>query len=334
MSARPLIGQQRQRFTSIVGVAEQRVAPRVGKLKLGIKENPGSSKEHPKEIDYFRCVPDDGFSAEEQRRLTESFAHVYGERAAVLHETYFPSDDLDFVIPHPLQVWGKSEAGPKLLCEGNGVDAVRLNYETGAWEPRACCHVAECDWYNAKRCGMKARLRVFLPLVTVSGYWQVDTTSQIGVGNILEVANHMLSLLGHLRGIPFTLSREKEPVPFEGKVTPHWILHLRAPNVTLPDFKALIAQRGQISAGEPIEPDPDTDLPEELVPASEQEPAVDPELLKKIKDGFDILDTSPANRAASLHQFKGREAELLTRILAKIDTSAPASTSEESLGEV
>jgi len=323
---RRLIGTHRPRFSEVVGMKDRNVAPCIGKLKLGAKEKVGTSKEHPTELDYFRCVPDEGFSAEERKTLIENFDRVYGERAPRLHEVYFPSDDLDFVLPHPLQAWGKTDNGPKLLCEGNGVDAVRLDFESGNWIPRACCHAQECEWYNAKKCGMKARLRVFLPLVTISGYWQIDTGSEIGVGNTLQVTQHIKSVFGHLRGIPFTLSREEEMVPYGGKLNKHWILHLWAPNVTLSEAKALVARQGQLAiAGdvELVEPDPDEDIPEDLVPLSEQGVPVDPELLKKIEDGFDILGTSQSNRQVHLHRYKGREKDLLVEINNRINLKQP-----------
>lgn len=320
---RPIGTTTRTRFTSVAGMAESRVMPRVGKLRLGIKETSGKGKEHPKEIDYFRCTPDEGFSSEEQAKLVESFTAVYGERPSRLHEVYLPSDDLEFTFPHPLQWWGSAEHGAKLLCEGNGVEATRLNYTTGEWEPRTCAQAGNCAEYNTKKCGLKARLRVFLPLVTAMGYWQIDTGSEIGTGNILEVTQHILNLFGQLRGIPFNLSREKEGITYEGKTTPHYILHLWAPSVTLKELKVIAANGAQrsIAAGDVVlvEPDPDVDVPEELVPESEQQPAADPQLLTDINEGFDALGTTTANRLVALNKFKGREPVLLQKIKAEID---------------
>lgn len=333
---RPIGTSNRQRFTSIAGMAEQRVMPRVGKLKLGEKRKSAGGKEHPAEIDYFRCVPDDGFSADEQQKLITSFAAVYGERPARLHEVYLPSDDLSFTFPHPLQWWGQAEHGAKLLCEGDGVDAVRLNFTSGEWEPRTCANAGDCLEYNSKKCGLKAKLRIFLPLVTATGYWQIDTGSEIGTGNILEVTQHLLALFNRLRGIPFSLSREKEGVAFEGKVTPHYILHLWAPNVTLQELKLIATKTSQLAIAAAteniVEPDPDTDVPDELVPASEQIPAPDPDLLKNITAGFDALGTTEANRLVALNHFKGREADLLKKLKSEIDKRAPATVG--SAGEV
>lgn len=325
---RPIGTSTRQRFTAIAGMAEQRVMPRVGKLKLGEKRKSAAGKEHPAEIDYFRCVPDDGFSQEEQAKLVTAFNTVYGERPSRLHEVYLPSDDLSFTFPHPLQWWGKAEHGPKLLCEGDGEEAVRLNFDSGAWEPRTCANAGDCAEFNSKKCGLKARLRIFLPLVTATGYWQIDTGSEIGTGNILEVTQHLLNLFGRLRGIPFSLTREKEGVLFEGSVTPHYILHLWAPNVTLQELQIIATQKSQLAIAaatvNAVEPDPDTDLPDDLVPVSEQVPAADPEVLAKIANGFDALGTTEANRLVKLSKFRGREAELLRNINGEIDRRAAA----------
>lgn len=312
----------RERFTAVAGMAESRVMPRVGKIRLGAKAVSAKGKEYPTETDFFACDPAAGFGAEERVKLIARFAEVYGERPPRLHEVYLPSDDLTFTFPHPLQWWGSSDNGAKLLCEGDGERAVRLSVDTGAWTERTCANAGDCLEWNTKKCGLKAKLRIFLPLVTASGYWQIDTGSEIGTGNILEVTNHMLAMFNQLRSIPFQLSREKEGVSFEGKLNPHWILHLWAPQVTLSEMKAIAAkgQQKALAAG-PLDfeaPDPDTDVPEEIIPAGVQDPAVDPALLAEINKGYEILGTTEANRLVGMNRYSGREDELLAVIKKKV----------------
>lgn len=327
---RRVIGSMRTRFSTVVGVSDRIGMPRIGKLRLGIKKKTDKGAEYPAEIDYFRCDPDAHLLPAEREKLLAKFDEVYGERATVLHDVRLPSNDPEFVIPHPLEWWASGANGPKLMCQGNGQEATRLNVETGSWEPRACCQVAQCaEWESGKKCGMKARLRIFLPLVTVSGYWQIDTSSLYGLGNILDVVHHLQTMFGRLTSIPLVLSREAQGITFEAKTTTHYVLHLRAPNLTLLEFRALLAKEQTQKALPPASTtleiiDEEDDPPEELLPEEVQESAVDPALLEKIHTAYDILGTSAPNRAVALNRFKGREADLLRKILDKIDTDANA----------
>lgn len=322
-SVRRVIGSTgRPRFSSVNGLTDRVSMPRIGKLRLGEKAISSKGNAYPKETDYFRCDPDAHLVPEERQKILAKFAEVYGERPSVLRDTFFPSDDKEFVFPHPLEWWASSDSGAKLLCQGNGLEAVRLNVESGAWESRPCCQASDCREYLAGKCGLKARLRIFLPLITMSGYWQVDTGSQIGTGNILDVTNHLLTMFGRLTSIPLVLSREPQPVVFEGKANTHYILHLRAPNVDLQEFRELVAQNRIALPPADVdleELDAADDVPEELIEDSVQQPAVNAELLAKIDAGFEILGTTKANREVSLHQFKGREEELLRKINEKVD---------------
>jgi hypothetical protein len=322
MSARPPIGTSRPRVTSVVGISDRVSMPRIGKLRLGEKKTSGSGKEYPSETDYFRIDPDPHMAPDARQILIDRFHAEYGERAQILTDVYFPSDVKDFAFSSSLEWWGKTQAGGKLLCQGNGVEAQRLNVETGQWESRPCCQVARCPEWEAGKSKLMTRLRIFLPKISMSGYFQIDTSSQVGTGNVLDLINHLLTMFGRLTSIPLTLSREPKPIPYEGKTTTHYVLVMRAPNVNLDEFKQIVSRNQFLLAAGGGEVDlevPEEDVPEELVPAEVQEPAVDPELLTKIKAGFDILGTNEANRAASLHQFKGREEALLVQINRKVD---------------
>lgn len=295
--------------------------PRIGKLRLGEKKVSAGGKEYPTETDYFRIDPDQHMAPEERQRLIARFAEVYGERAQILRDVYFPSDAKEFVFPQGLEWWGKTEAGSKKLCEGSGAEAVRLDVKNGGWVSRPCCQAAPCAEWDAGKCKLLSRLRIFLPQVSMSGYFQIDTSSQVGTGNVLDLINHLLTMFGRLTSIPLVLSREPKPIVYEGKTTTHYVLVMRAPNVNLDEFKQIVSRNQFLlpaAADVDLEVEHD-DLPEELVPASVQEPAVDPVLLAKINAGFDVLGTNAANRAASLHQFKGREEDLLKKISAKVD---------------
>jgi hypothetical protein len=321
MSARPPIGSSRPRITSVFGVSDRVSMPRIGKIRLGEKKISAGGKEYPTETDYFRLDPDQYMAPEDRQQLIDRFTEVYGERAQILRDVYFPSDAKEFVFPQGLEWWGKTEAGAKKLCEGNGAEAVRLDVKNGGWNSRPCCQAAPCaEWDAGNKCKLMSRLRIFLPSISVSGYFQIDTSSQVGTGNVLDLINHMLKTFGRLTSIPLVLSREPKPIVYEGKTTTHYVLVMRAPNINLDEFKQIVS-RNQFALAAPadvdleIEPE---DVPEELVPATVQEPSVDPELLDKISMGFDLLGMSVANRAANLHRFKGNEAALLEQIKQKV----------------
>lgn len=322
MSARAPIGTQRPRITSVVGISDRVSMPRIGKLRLGEKKINGTGKEYPTETDYFRVDPDQHMAPEVRIDLIKRFTEVYGERPQVLRDVYFPSDAKEFVFPNGLEWWGKTEAGAKKLCEGNGVEANRLDVKNGGWVARQCCQAAQCAEWDAGKCKLLSRLRIFLPLVTMSGYWQIDTSSQVGTGNVLDLINHLLVMFGRLTSIPLVLSREPKPIVYEGKATTHYVLVMRAPNVNLKEFRQLVSRsKLMLTAGtDDVELETvDEDLPEELVSAEEQEAAVDPELIEKIRLGFDILGTNDAQRASARHRYKGRETELLAEISNRID---------------
>lgn len=322
ISARPLI-------STVANISDRAGMPRLGKLRLGEKKKTGGGKEYPSEIDYFRCDPEDGMAPEDRKSLIERYTTLYGERPARLTNVYLPSDDRSFVFPNALESWKRTVNGAKRWCHGDGVRASRLDFESGVWNEIQCCHVAECPVMNAGECKLISRLRIFLPELSMAGYWQIDTSSQASTGNVIDGLNQLEKVFGRLTNIPLVLSREPKPMTFEGKTNTHFILFLRAPNVNLEQMKQLVAKRQLALPAPEIERD-DDDPPQELIPDSVQEPEPDTETLAKIKAGFDILGTKDVDRAASLHQFKGREEALLAKINERVNKMQPEKVGAES----
>jgi len=253
----------------------------------------------------------------ERTALIDRFKELYTERPTTLTNVYLPSNDRAFTFPNSLEAWKQTQGRSKRWCHGDGVRAERLNFESGEWSEMHCCQVQECPIMSAGDCKLISRLRIFVPDVSMAGYWQIDTSSQASTGNVIDCLNQLESVFGRLINIPLVISREPMAMTFEGKANTHYVIHLRPPNVNLEQFKQLIARRQMALPAPEMDTDdvdPVEDIPEELIPESVQESAPDPELLKKIEQGFEILGTSKANRAVSLHQFKGREADLLVQI--------------------
>ena len=315
-SARPLI-------STVVNISDRGGMPRLGKLRLGEKKKTAGGKEYPSELDYFRCDPEEGMLPADRIELAKRFKDLYGERPTTLTNVYLPSDDRAFTFPNSLEAWKQTQGRSKRWCHGDGVRAERLDFQTGEWSEMRCCHVEECPIMSAGDCKLISRLRIFVPDVSMAGYWQIDTSSQASTGNVIDCLNQLETIFGRLMNIPLVISREPKAMTFEGKANTHYVIHLRPPNVNLEQFKQLVAKRQMALPAPEVDADDldaiDDDIPEELIPESIQESAADPELLKKIEQGFDILGTSKANRAVSLHQFKGREAELLRVINGRVD---------------
>lgn len=323
-------GLSRPHISSVNGISDRVGMPRLGKLRLGEKRKSDKGKEYPAELDYFRCDPDEGMAPDDRLDLIKKFTALHGERPALIKNAFLPSDDRAFVFPNALEAWVKGQGGAKRWCHGDGVRAARLDFESGTWKEINCCHVETCSVMSAGDCKLISRLRVFLPEVSMSGYWQIDTSSQASTSNIIDCLNQLEGVFGRITNIPLVLSREPKVMTFDGRATTHFIIHLRPPNVDFAQLKAMSAARSFLLPAAVIETDDvdevvdGVDVPEELVSAEVQEPAVDPELLAKIEHGFDALGTNQANRAASLFQFKGREAALLVQINRKVDKQAAA----------
>lgn len=316
-------GISRPNFTTVQGISDRVGSPRLGKLRLGEKAKSASGKEYPKETDYFRCDPDKGMQPSEREKLIDKFASLYGERPTVVTDVFLPANDPDYVFPNNLEAWKRSEVGPKRWCHGNGVVAERLDFKSGTWSQMDCCHVQECPVMSAGECKLASRLRVYLPNVSIAGYWQIDTGSQASTGNIRDLINQLASVFGRLTNIPLVLSREPQVMTFEGKATTHYIVHMRAPNVDLGELRRLTATNPfLLPAGEQDILVDDDDLPEELVASSVQEPTADAETMRKIVEGFKVLGTKQVDQEVALHKYRGREADLSVAIQSRIDRAA------------
>lgn len=314
-------GMPRPKISNVNGITDRAGMPRLGKLRLGEKRKSGGGKEYPAELDYFRCDPEDGMLPADRKALSDKFQTLFGERATVLRNVFLPSDEREFVFPNALEAWKRTQNGAKRWCYGDGVRAARLDFESGSWNEIKCCHVQDCPVMNAGDCKLISRLRVFLPELSMAGYWQIDTSSQASTGNIIDCLNQLEGVFGRLTNIPLVLSREPEVMTYEGKANTHYIIHLRAPNVDFAQLREMAgAQRFLLPAATVETDDVDEvvdgagDVPEELVPGSVQEPEPDAELIAEIGGLFDALHTNAANRASKLHEYKGRETELRDRL--------------------
>jgi len=320
VSAKPPVISSKRRFTSIPGFTDQQSFPRLGKIRLGVMAKASAtSKEHPSEVDYFVFDPDQGITPDERQVLVERFNARYQARPQTIDNVIFFSSSREDIFSQDLEWWGSG----KRLCHGDGVEAERLNRQTGQWAPRTiCANTGQCaEWNTGKQCQMITRLRFMLPEISVAGYFQIDTGSKYSSANLRDCINILEKVFNRINGIPLTLARVPQQIEFEGKAMVHYIVHLRAPNVPIAAARQIAAERPLLALPAPdeliVEDEPD-DLPQDLVPASEQsEPAaIDADVENDIEAGFALLGYSDGTRASLNAQYAKDRPGLLKHLRA------------------
>lgn len=184
----------------IKGVTDRRrnFFPRIAKIRLGVKRRGQSGAEYPSDVDYFVLTD------------APAVAKIYGEKPKRLI-VMFPSNDIEEIFPTRLEAWkskGKDASGVQkntLFCSSDGVTADRVyagdkdpqghavvmamskdeRPEIGEMFTLPCPH-EECPYFDNRACRRVGRLNVVLPEVTLTGTFQIETSSMWGFGNILD----------------------------------------------------------------------------------------------------------------------------------------------------
>lgn len=229
----------------IVGITGEKrnYFPRLGKIRLGVKREGQGGKEYPTDVDYFVCHDAPGVQA------------VYGETPKEL-VVLFPSNKQEEIFPIRLEAWRASaQKGPdgkpksKLWCNSvDGETATRIYVGDKDAQGHAVvmrmpaderpdpgdifdlpCPSEECPHYLNNACKGVARLNVVLPEVSISGIFQIETGSQYGRGNILDMLNwaRNMSAGEFAWKIPFLLTRQPTNVTHDGKAFVKYMLTLR-----------------------------------------------------------------------------------------------------------
>lgn len=203
----------KQKFTTISGdhsgFSTSRRIPRLGKIRLGVKVQNEAGKTFPREVDYF-VVPDE-------------VKLVYGPHPTTL-DVMLMSDDPEIIFPQRLARYGSSKG---LTCQGNGVEAIRLNPTTKKWEPRSCpCEFFKSDENPKGDCTQVAHLMVLLPKVNLGGCWQLTTRSINSAIDINSGLEYIRALIGRIAMVPLKLRRQATETHHDGKRTVHYTLTL------------------------------------------------------------------------------------------------------------
>jgi len=258
-------------MSPIKGVSEIRRMPRLGKVRLGIKQiSPRTQNPYPVATDYF-VVPDEikGYVGEKPKAL----------------QIMFPVEDPGEFALQWLRCYSFTQG---LVCKGNGVISRRkvdiasntmANHTTAEWEWKdgLPCNPESCPEYCGEKpqCRRVMNLLFMMPDVPGFGVWQLDSSSFYSIVNINSCIDLINRLCGRISFIPLTLSLEPQIVEPPGikKKTVH-ILQIRS-DVKLAEIQRLGRRRPeQVLLPELDEEEIPTDLyPEEVLTEAELEPS-------------------------------------------------------------
>lgn len=245
---------------AIKGFLKQERFADLGTIRLGRRVTSGN-REHPEDGDTF-IVPQE--VAEASHPVTVAPGQIewqpYGNEPTTL-EIMVPSSDFEVWCPQELQRWAADE---RLLCHGDGETAERWDDEKACWM-KIDCPYKECEFFGnvkGKGCDERGTLNVILPYVNMMGIYRIKTGSRHGLSNLRDEFNTALNAAINLSGTPemvraitFVLTREFKTVHYlQGNVrkpSNKYLLHMRAPNLTLMEAQKLSAAFG-VNRGGPM----------------------------------------------------------------------------------
>ncbi len=245
-------------MSPIKGISEIRRMPRLGKIRLGIKQISERTKNpYPVATDYF-VVP-------------EEIKGYVGEKPKQLNIMFPVEDPTEFAIQW-LRCYSFTQG---LVCKGNGMMCRRkVDTDTGAmadhttiewvWQDGLTCDPDTCPSYiEEKQCRRVMNLLFMMPDVPGFGVWQLDTTSFYSIVNINSSIDLIKRLCGRISFIPLTLSLEPQLVEPPGikRKTVH-ILQIRS-NVKLVEIQRLGRRKPEQVLLPPLD---EEEIPTDLFP--------------------------------------------------------------------
>jgi hypothetical protein len=298
----------------IKGVSEIRRMPRLGKIRLGIKEiSKRTENPYPVATDYF-VVPDE-------------IKKYVGDKPTKLNIMFPVEDPGEFAIQW-LRCYSFTQG---LVCKGNGMMCRRkVDTLTGAmadhttaeweWQDGLPCDPETCPEYSDEKpqCRRVMNLLFLMPDVPGFGVWQLDTSSFYSIVNINSSLELIKRLCGRISFIPLTLSLEPQLVEPPGikRKTVH-ILQIRS-DVKLAEIQRLGRKKPEQVLLPPLdEEEIPTDLfPEELLAEAEGAGGAPPS--KPGVGGEDVPGGTPTedqreNKGTTVAK-KGREEEKGTAV--------------------
>lgn len=238
----------------IKGLSEIVRLPRLGKIRLGIKEISRLTKNpYPRPVDHFVCP-------EEVRK-------VFGQKPKELKVMFPTEEDKQWA-----QQWLKCYSDARgLICRGDGEAAIaRVDTETGEIATRDAkstelreihCVPEKCQRHQKSQCRRIMSLQFLLPDCPGLGVYQIDTGSFFSIVNINSGIDLVRSLCGRIAMLPLSLKLVEQEVQPEGTKKKVHVL-----NLNLPHTLAEVQKYAQIPPSKVLLPAPDTEAPDDLFP--------------------------------------------------------------------
>ena len=239
----------------IQGLSDIVRLPRLGKIRLGVKDNDGG---YPRRVDYFVC-PD-------------AVRKLYGEKPITLPIS-FPSSNPDIIAQQWYKKYGRTHG---LICKGDGAQArAKIDMKTGthadrnttpdAWEYKdMTCEGEECPEFVAGNCKRVMSLLVVLHEVPGLGVYQLDTSNRHSIIN----ANSMIFLLKRLTGGRFGMVPLKMSLLKEERQTPDGKKNIECLVFNKDDIKPMDLLKGAAGTNLLVEDIDENEAPDDLYPTT------------------------------------------------------------------
>jgi hypothetical protein len=271
------------RMSPIKGISEIVRLPRLGKIRLGIKEEGTNGESYPTPTDYFVC-PDE-------------VKKVFGEKPKELR-IMFPTEDREQWASQYLRCY--SEFG-NLICRGDGETALAkvetVNRETGSKGEIVSkllempCNPDRCPIHKQGSCRQVMNLQFLLPDCPGFGVYQLDTSSYYSMKNINSMLTFINSICQRVSMIPLSLQLVEQPVQPDGYDKVAYVLKL-ACYLSLVDAQKF----SQIPRGKALLPPPDTEAPDDLFPKQVRVNTVAPQDIRNEDENLIELWTKAKSR--------------------------------------
>lgn len=284
-------------MSPIKGISEIVRLPRLGKIKMGIKEEGDDGSTYPLPTDHFVC-PDE-------------VKKVFGEKPKTLR-IMFPTENSEQWASQYLRCYPGSRS---MVCRGDGETAItRIEMRTSEINPRSTsvtrlkeisCNPDACSYHRRGDCRQVMNLQFLLPDCPGFGVYQLDTSSFHSMSNVNAFLELMRGTCQRVSMIPLSLELVERKVQPEG-----WLKTVHVLRLTCPHSLAEIQRFAQVPPGRAlILPPPESEPPDDLFPGepvrateTTQKPAVPDEMLldlwARIKNRiwhFEIQDSQIAN---------------------------------------
>lgn len=240
-------------MSPIKGISEIVRLPRLGKIKLGVKEAGADGILYPTPTDHFVC-PDE-------------VKKVLGEKPKELR-IMFPTEDSEQWASQYLRCYSTSRG---LVCRGDGETAVaRVDVRTDEIDSRdtsvarlkeISCNPDGCPCHRSGDCRRVMNLQFLLPECPGFGVYQLDTSSYHSMKNINSALAFIRGICQRVSMIPLSLRLVEQIVQPDGYDKIAYVLSL-----TCPYSLVEVQKYAQVPPGQALLPPPDSEAPDDLFP--------------------------------------------------------------------